>query len=56
MSTLPYMKASVTCSIERLIPQSLRVQAQVILASQDCWNKSGDCAKSCARRSVCFGS
>ena len=38
-----------------VIPQSLQLQALVISASL-CWHhKSGQCAKSCARRPVCLG-
>jgi hypothetical protein len=37
-----------------LIPQSLQLQAQVTLASLSWCLKPGRCAKSCARRSVCF--
>jgi len=37
-----------------LIPQRLQLQAQVTLASLDWYHKLGECAKSCARRSVCF--
>ena len=41
-------------TITGLIPQSLQVQALVRLASLGWCCKSGECAKSCARRSVCF--
>jgi hypothetical protein len=41
-------------SIPGLIPQSLQLQAQVTLASLGRCHKSGRCAKSCARRSLCF--
>jgi hypothetical protein len=37
-----------------LIPQILQLQAQLTLASLGRCHKSADCAKSCARRSVCF--
>jgi hypothetical protein len=40
--------------ISGLIPQSLQLQAQATLASLSWCHKSGQCAKSCARRSVCF--
>jgi hypothetical protein len=40
--------------IAALTPQSLRLQAQLMLASLGSCHKSGECAKSCARRSVCF--
>ena len=36
-----------------LIPQSLQLQAQVTLPSLTWRHKSGQCAKPCARRSVC---
>ena len=39
-----------------LIYQSLRFQAQVKLASLGWCHKTGECANSCARRSVCFWS
>ena len=39
---------------EGLIPRSLQLQSQVTLASLGCCDNSGGCAKSCARRPVCF--
>jgi len=41
-------------SIAGLIPKGFQPQAQVKLANLDLCHKSGECAKSCARRSVCF--
>jgi len=41
-------------TITGLIPQSLQLQALVRLASLGRFCKLGECAKSCARRSVCF--
>jgi hypothetical protein len=41
-------------SIAGLILQSLQLQAKVKLPSVGCCHKSEACAKSCARRSVCF--
>jgi len=41
-------------TIRGLIPQSLQLQALVRLASLGWCCKSGECAKTCARRSVCF--
>jgi hypothetical protein len=35
------------------MPQSLQFHAQIALQSVGC-QESGECAKSCARRSVCF--
>jgi hypothetical protein len=40
--------------IAGLIPQSLQLQAYVWLASLGWCHKSSECARSCARRSVCF--
>jgi hypothetical protein len=40
--------------IRRLFPLSLQLQAQVTLASLAWCQKWGECAKPCARRSVCF--
>ena len=37
-----------------VIPQSHQLQVQVTLASQGCWHKSGSCAKSLVRMSMCF--
>ena len=39
---------------ERFIPRSLQPQAQVSLERLGWCHKSVECAKSCARRSVCF--
>ena len=39
--------------IAGVIPRSLQLQA-LILASLGSFHMSGQCAKSCARRSVCF--
>jgi hypothetical protein len=44
---------SLACTT-RLIPKSLQHHAQAMLVSLGCCHKSGECAKSCARRSVCF--
>jgi len=41
-------------SISGLITQNLHLQAQITLASLSWCHKSGQCANSCARRSVCF--
>jgi len=41
-------------TIKGLIPQSLQFQALVRLASLGWCRESGECAKSCACRSVCF--
>ena len=41
-------------TITVLIPQSLQLQALVNLASLGWWWRSGECAKSFARRSACF--
>jgi len=54
MKALPSFEALGT--IAGLIPQSLHLQTQVTLASQSWCHKPGQCAKSCARRSVCFHS
>jgi hypothetical protein len=45
---------AIAISIAVLIPQSLQLQTQVTLASLGWCCQSGQCAKSCARRSVCF--
>jgi hypothetical protein len=41
-------------AISELIPQSIQLRAEVMLASLGWCHKLGECAKSCARRSVCF--
>jgi hypothetical protein len=41
-------------NVAGVIPQSLQLQAQVKIASRSWRHKSGECAKSCARESVCF--
>jgi len=38
----------------RVIPQSLRLPANIQLASLGSFHKWWECAKSCERRSVCF--
>ena len=43
-----------TCVIAGVIPESIRLHAQLTLASLGRCHKSGECAKSCARRSVCL--
>ena len=43
-----------TEDVVRVSPQSLRLQAQLQLASLDSCRKWGECADSCARGSVCF--
>jgi len=40
--------------VAELIPRVLQLQLQVTLVSRDWCHNSGQCAKSCARRSVCF--
>jgi hypothetical protein len=37
-----------------IVPWSLQLQAQVTLVSLDWCHKSGECTKSCSRRSLCF--
>jgi len=37
-----------------LIPQILRLQAQVVVASIGCCHNEGECTNLCAPRSVCF--
>jgi hypothetical protein len=49
-----YKPADTCIYIAGLIPLSLQLQAQVRVGSLGWCHKSGECAKSCARRSVCF--
>jgi hypothetical protein len=49
-----YLLDFITGSIPGVIWQGLQLQGQVTLASLGWCHKSGECARLCARRSVCF--
>jgi hypothetical protein len=50
----PMLLIPVCLSTDRLIPRSLQLHVQLILASLGWCHKSGECTKSCASISVCF--